>query len=525
MSQPVRLLGFAFANADLLFEVNPAGVILFAAGATTELAHKPAHAFVDGPATALFSKASSEVFSRMCQTLIQGERSGPHEMTMATGSGARLTLFRLPNNAPNISCTLLRSSRPATPSVDPETSLELREAFLSRTASTDSSQSLSLLDIPNLAEISNKLSTEATHALFKRIGDSLKASGASAAGRLSETTFGTLSAANLGDLQLAHRVSNIFRDNNLTPPSMNEFRINLRADGLSDEQRLLAVRYVLEQFSGDRKSPTVDSDIGGAFSSMIEKTQLRLADMTRTLGRGAFEIAYQPIRDLANGKISHYEALARFNKPEGTGDTVKFIEALGVADTFDLAVANKVLSLIEQRPDVQIAFNVSGATLASPASFGVLAGMLARRRKLAPRTLIEVTETFGLSDLEAAGKAIDALREMGYRVGLDDFGAGAASVNYLHAFQVDFVKFDGAIVKKIGNSPREDALLSGLAKLCEDLKVITIAEWIESETMAKAARALGFHHGQGKWLGAPIMEIPNEAISLGKRKGIVESWG
>ena len=91
---------------------------------------------------------------------------------------------------------------------------------------------------------------------------------------------------------------------------------------------------------------------------------------------------------------------------------------------------------------------------------------------------------------------------MGYRVGLDDFGAGAASVNYLHAFQVDFVKFDGAMIKKIGSSKRDDALLAGLAKLCGEMGVTTIAEWIESEAMAKAARELGFHHGQGRWLGA-----------------------
>ncbi len=64
--------------------------------------------------------------------------------------------------------------------------------------------------------------------------------------------------------------------------------------------------------------------------------------------------------------------------------------------------------------------------------------------------MIEITETATIHDLEAAGKAIQVLRDMGFRVGLDDFGAGAASVNYLHAFPVDFVKFDGAMIQKIG---------------------------------------------------------------------------
>jgi EAL domain-containing protein (putative c-di-GMP-specific phosphodiesterase class I) len=258
---------------------------------------------------------------------------------------------------------------------------------------------------------------------------------------------------------------------------------------------------------------------------MMEETQRRLGDITRKVGEGAFEIAYQPISDLETGKVSHYEALARFDNPEGTGETVKFIEALGISDAFDLMVANKVMGVIEDRSDVHIAFNISGATIASPASFGLLAGMLARRRKLAPRTLIEITETSAIADLESAGKAIQALRSMGFRVGLDDFGAGAASVNYLHAFAVDFVKFDGAMIQKIGSPAHDDAFLQGLAKLCAEMQIDTIAEWIETEAQAKAVAAMGFHHGQGKWFGAPVTEIPSAAVGPGKRRGVTESWG
>ena len=287
----------------------------------------------------------------------------------------------------------------------------------------------------------------------------------------------------------------------------------------------MALRYTIGRFAEQGRVVIGEDDIATAFEGMMQETERRLAGMTRLVGEGAFEIAYQPIVDLETGKISHYEALARFNNVQGTGATVKFIEALGIANAFDLAVANKVLTLIEQQYDVHVAFNVSGATIASPTSFGMLAAILAKKRKLAPRTLIEITETAEIADLPAAGKAVAALREMGYRVGLDDFGAGAASINYLHAFQVDFVKFDGAMIQKIGSSKRDDALLAGLAKLCGEMGVTTIAEWIESESMAKAAHAMGFHHGQGKWLGAPMLEIPAAAVAVGKRQGLKESWG
>ncbi len=93
---------------------------------------------------------------------------------------------------------------------------------------------------------------------------------------------------------------------------------------------------------------------------------------------------------------------------------------------------------------------------------------------------------------------------MGYRVGLDDFGAGAASMNYLHTFQVDFVKFDGAMIRKIG--------ASGATMHCWRAWRNSAARWeplrsrngLKPRQMAEAARAMGFQQGQGKWLGAPL---------------------
>src|ERR1017187_7183913 len=103
--------------------------------------------------------------------------------------------------------------------------------------------------------------------------------------------------------------------------------------------------------------------------------------------------------------------------------------------------------------------NVSGHTIATSSSFAMLSGLLFKKRALARRVLIEITETADMPDLAAANTAIQALRKMGYRVGIDDFGSGSASLTYLHAFAVDFVKIDGALVQRLGKSPREDALL------------------------------------------------------------------
>jgi EAL domain-containing protein (putative c-di-GMP-specific phosphodiesterase class I) len=526
MSLPIRLLGFAFTNADFLFEMDTECKILFAAGAANDLVQESGEALIGKPAGKLFKPSEGIKFATFAKALKSGDRAGPFKLTLATGTDANLAMFRLPENGANISCTLARpGTRSPKAEIDPKTGLASREGFMGAAEKANDRDALTLVHVPGLPELCAGLSPDKADALLQRIGDSIQAAGASAAGRLSDSSFGAVASATRGALNIAGKISDAIAAGGLTPPKVSETRLGLQGAGLTPEQRLLSVRYVIDQFTEKGKIDARNGDVAGIFAGMMEDTQKRLAMMTKRVGEGDFEIAYQPICDLATGKVSHYEALSRFPNKEKTQETVRFIEAMGIANVFDLAVASKVLNLIEQEAGAHIAFNISGATIASPASFGMLAGILAKSRKLAPRTLIEITETAAIADLESAGKAIGALRAMGYRVGLDDFGAGAASINYLHAFPVDFVKFDGAMIRKIGSSKRDDALLAGLAKLCSEMGVTTIAEWIESEDMAKTARDMGFHHGQGKWLGAPVMEIPPGPASVGKRKGVTESWG
>ena len=524
MSLPARLLGFAFTNADFLFEMNTDGTILFCAGAANDLVKESGDGLVGKPAGRLFKPSEGTKFATFAKALKSGDRAGPFKLTLATGADANLAMFRLPENGSNISCTLARPGTRA-PSADSKTGLASREGFLAAAEKATDREALTLVHVPGLPELCAQLPLDGVDALMRRIRDSMLAGGVRAAGRISDSSFGAVAAATSGSLNIAGKISEAIAAGGLEAPKLSETRLGLQGPALTPEQRLLSMRYVIERFAEKGRLEASQGDIADSFATMMEETQMRLAAMTRTVGEGAFEIAYQPICDLASGKLSHYEALARFSNPEGTQATVAFIEALGIANSFDLAVASKVLSVVEQQRDIHVAFNVSGATIAAPASFGMLAAILAKGRRLAPRVLVEVTETATISDLESAGKAIGALRAMGYRVGLDDFGAGAASVNYLHAFPVDFVKFDGAMIKKIGSSKRDDALLAGLARLCGEMGVTTIAEWIETETMAKAAREMGFHHGQGKWLGAPLKEFPVAQTPVGKRRGVTESWG
>jgi EAL domain-containing protein (putative c-di-GMP-specific phosphodiesterase class I) len=100
---------------------------------------------------------------------------------------------------------------------------------------------------------------------------------------------------------------------------------------------------------------------------------------------------------------------------------------------------------------------------------------------------------------------------MGYRVGIDDFGAGAATLQYLHGLTVDFVKVDGGLIDKLGKSPREDALVRTVLTSCKELDVDTIAEWIDSPEKLNRCKTFGFQFGQGRHFGAALTALPSTA--------------
>ncbi len=547
MVDAARLLGFAFANADFLFEVDGNGTILFATGAASEFVGDTGESLRGQPIGSIFTPTEGARFQTYTRALARGDRAGPFKLTLAGGKDASVAMFRLPQNDGRISCTLTRvGPKPSFTAtvIDPATGLSSREAFLEVAAQVGGeNEAMALVEVPDLPDACRKLGEEEAGRLLRHVGVSLTQSGARAAGRISETSFGIIADAVKGKVDLGGRVRKALAEGGAGDLEVKETLIALKGQGLTPEQRMLAVRYVVDQFASGVQPRGSQADIAVAFHQMMDETQVRVRSLTESVADGNFSLAYQPIKSFETGELSHYEALARFKQYSNTGETIKFVEAMGIADAFDLAVAVKILSVAatDEGKSASIAFNISGNTISSPSSFGVLSGLLERNKALASRVLIEITETAGIADLDAANKSVGALRAMGYRVGLDDFGAGASSLQYLHAFAIDFVKFDGTLVKKIGQSKRDDTLLAGVVKLCKELGVHTIAEFIDGPDLARRAKELGFDYGQGHHFGMaaklmqPVAPPPKPAPDTAanrstssmaaRRKGSREMWG
>lgn len=241
------------------------------------------------------------------------------------------------------------------------------------------------------------------------------------------------------------------------------------------------------------------------------QTSRRVADLRQILADRSFSLAYQPIVDLSDRAVHHYEALARFEGDRSTFGTVVFAEETGMALDFDLAISRAVIDMLMARGcsrPVDIAINLSGHSLQSSDFTRSFERLLASIPAGLGNILIEVTETAEIEDLARVNKVLQKIRAAGHPVCIDDFGTGSSVFHYLKAFDVDFVKIDRSLIKAVETEGVERSILNAILHLCSQRDASVIAEGVESEAQAVRLLEVGIPYGQGYALGVPNPVIP-----------------
>lgn len=525
MNTKSRLLGMAFAAADTLVELDGDGRVSLALGAGPCPKSPAAESWTGSRLTDLVGKASQKLLADTLKAIRPNVRIAPIDTLIPCGSDrvrrARLRFFQLPDLAPAVSCAITYDGPPFTLDLPEAPQLLSADGLLSRVRGSlleaNAPLAVAFVDVPGLAVE----------------GDAQQRAAARVAAVLQAKSIDGSSAAQLTPERFA-----LVRASEDKTNLANEVRDAAAAEGLdlavrtteaalsgvvSADSTVRALRFALEACI---REGGIDG-AGAALSESLKRT-LDQADRFRAMVQAReFTLEYQPIVDLATGVTHHFEALARFGS-RGPADSIRLAEELGLIEGFDLAVAEKALNQL-RRPGfglTRIAVNVSGASLGSSGYVDGLLRLTASTPDIRNRILIEVTETAAVADIEAAARRLSGLRRAGIRVCLDDFGVGAASLDYLHRLPADTVKIDGRFVRDIAGDQRARDLISHLVELCADLKMSTIAEMIETEDQAAAVRALGVGYGQGWLFGHPAAQpvIAGPKSVTARRVGAVEGW-
>ncbi|MGD8594279.1 MAG: EAL domain-containing protein, partial [Gammaproteobacteria bacterium] len=216
------------------------------------------------------------------------------------------------------------------------------------------------------------------------------------------------------------------------------------------------------------------------------------------------------------------EALLRFHHPElgmvSPSEFIPIVEKLNLIHDIGewvLLQACKQLQLwLDNGIDFRMSVNVSARQLDCEDFVWQLQNVL-EETGVCPNNLeIEITEGVLVSHSEQASNALLAIKEMGVKISLDDFGAGYSSLNYLKRFAINVLKIDRSFVMDIGKNTDSEVIVQAVIGLAKNLNLEVTAEGIETSAQLQFLKDSGCHEGQGFYFSKPIVSNQLEKMLL-----------
>lgn len=222
-----------------------------------------------------------------------------------------------------------------------------------------------------------------------------------------------------------------------------------------------------------------------------------------------FILHFQGVYASRTNTLSHYEALIRLREvpdAEIIAPThfIPVAEQSGQILTIDRWVLNQCVLTLAAHPEIPaLAVNLSGRSLDDTELTAFILNLLTEHQVKHARLMFEITETAALSDLQDAQRTIQALRQMGCSVSLDDFGTGFASFAYLKYLDADVLKIDGLFVRNLCEEPDNRVFIKAIVDVAHGLGKRTVAECVENAEILHVLQELGVDMMQGYFLHKP----------------------
>ncbi|MCZ8186881.1 MAG: EAL domain-containing protein [Beijerinckiaceae bacterium] len=232
------------------------------------------------------------------------------------------------------------------------------------------------------------------------------------------------------------------------------------------------------------------------------------SELRDAVRREQFELAYQPLVQLASNRTIGFEALIRWNHPTrgrlGPMEFIPLAEASGAIHELGAWALHRACTDIARIPGSgKVAVNLSPVQLKSDGIVQNVMSALEASGLPADRLELEITETALLEENERIVQNLHQLRDAGVRIVLDDFGTGYSSLNYLRRFPFQKIKIDKVFIAEANFRSDCSIIVSSIVELATRLGMSTTAEGIETEEQLDLVRKLGCTEGQGYLLGKP----------------------
>jgi EAL domain-containing protein (putative c-di-GMP-specific phosphodiesterase class I) len=275
--------------------------------------------------------------------------------------------------------------------------------------------------------------------------------------------------------------------------------------------------------------PVLPSDLARAMRRAIDMSRLARAkrEAMQMLGTGQAEagdragleitferalesmwMAYQPIVSTKAGQLFGFEALLRSNEPTLPSPiaVLEAAERLGRLRDLGRRIRSKAtLPMDDAPPEALLFVNLHARDLEDNALVSPEQPLC----KIASRVVLEITERASLDGVKNARERITELRELGFRIAVDDLGAGYAGLTSFAQLEPEFVKLDMSLVRDVDKNAVKQKLVRSMSALCKDMGIIVVAEGIETRAERETCTALGCDLLQGYLIAKPGRAFPS----------------
>ncbi|WP_135078632.1 EAL domain-containing protein [Terasakiella sp. SH-1] len=525
-----RFVALAFCRADLLFELDDDCKIEFVAGATPVLLGKKPGQMKQTNFKDYVHEEDHGLLKQLIDTADNKGRLDDVTLHLKTAKGGKvrtcLSGYRVPDfNNHFFLAIKVEPKKDSFGKIDPlrrdgDTSLLDKESFSQAASERINSfiraggeAEVSMVKVDQLDKLLESIEENDQQKLLEGIGNLLNENsiGGDTASRIDNDSFSFAHSKDIDTETVNQKIEELAKQ--ITPAGdmiqAVSNTVDMDSADMSDDQVARAMMHTMQKFC-ENPGGLKENNFSDVLSGMMTNTVSNIDYIKEVSKTGDLDIYFMPINDLQRGYVHHFEALVRFKGEQGKGSPYQLIslaEEVGIIHDLDMAIVKETIASVRNYRSKKnfpgVAVNLSGSSVSNEQFMTTIYEMMKREPKLSEHLLFEITESAKIDDLPRVNNTIQSIRELGFEVCLDDFGAGAASFDYLNGLDIDVVKFDGPVVKRAYSTKKGHDLLKAMANMCRDLNVETVAEMVEDQEMAYHMKECGIDYGQGWFFGKP----------------------
>src|ERR1017187_8178925 len=269
-------------------------------------------------------------------------------------------------------------------------------------------------------------------------------------------------------------------------------------------------------------------------ASAVKRLRLE-TDLRKALDQGEFRVHYQPIVSLQTGKITGFEALTRWQRPEGILLPIEFIpvaEEIGLIIPMNRQLLREACQHLRSwqyefpsSPPLTMSVNITSREFAQPD----LAAEIRKSLELSgvdPGCLqLEIIETIAMGDAEKSGHVLSQLKALGVCLSIDDFGTGYSSLSRLRRIPVDTLKIDRAFISHMDSDPESREIVRIIIMLAHNLGLKVVAEGAETEQHINLLKQLNCEMAQGYFFSRPADDQAMLSLLVSNQSACAASVG